>query len=140
MLPKVLAFISTVALLVWMGYFMLGCLPLLILKHDTPADSRFIRGFFNIYYLVLMGIATFGALTFALSDRRFIGMAVAMTCIAFVAFAARRVIVSRMDRLRSTMTADVLAVPVFRRIHVAGIVLNVFQLVGFVLAVARLEF
>jgi hypothetical protein len=140
MLPKVMGFISTVALLVWMGYFMLGCLPLLILKHDTPVDSRFIRSFFNIYYLVLMGIAAVGALSFAFSDRRFIGMAMAMTCIAFIGFAARRAIVSRMDRLRSTMTAtDVLVIRGFRRLHVAGLVLNVSQLVGFGLAVTRLE-
>ena len=139
MLPKVVGFISTVALLVWMAYFMLGCLPLLILKHDTPVDARFIRGFFNTYYLVLMGIAAAGALSFAFSDRRF--MAMAMACIAFIGFAARRAIVSRMDWLRSTMTAtDALAIRGFRRLHVAGIVLNVIQLVGFGLAVTRLEF
>jgi hypothetical protein len=139
MLPKVVAYISTVALLVWMAYFMLGCLPLLILKHDTPVDSGFIRGFFNIYYLVLMGIASVGALTFALSDRRF--MAMAMACIAFIGFAARRAIVPRMDRLRSMMTAtDALAIRGFRRLHVTGILLNVFQLVGFGLALTQLEF
>ena len=40
----ILALISTVALLVCMGFFMMGSLPLLILKHDTPLDSHFIRG------------------------------------------------------------------------------------------------
>jgi len=136
-----MGFASTVALLVWMGYFMLGCLPLLILKHDTPTDSRFIRGFFNLYYLVLMGIAAVGAMSFAFSDRRFIGMVIAMACIAFIGFAARRTLVSRMDRLRSTMTAtDALAIRGFRRLHVAGIVLNVVLLVGFGLAVTQLEF
>ncbi|MDM0068471.1 hypothetical protein [Variovorax sp. J31P207] len=49
--PIVMALIPTVLLLVWMGFFMMGSLPLLVLKHDTPLDSRFIRGLFNVYYL-----------------------------------------------------------------------------------------
>ena len=44
----ILALISAVVLLVWMGFFMMGSLPLLVLKHDTPVDSRFIRGLFNL--------------------------------------------------------------------------------------------
>ena len=51
MAPTVVALTSTVALLVVMGFFMFGSLPLLILKHDTPLDSKFIRGLFNIYYV-----------------------------------------------------------------------------------------
>src|SRR4051794_37478727 len=58
----IVALISTVALLVWMGFFMMGSLPLLILKHDTPLDARFIRGLFNVYYLALVSTATVGAL------------------------------------------------------------------------------
>lgn len=54
MLPIVFALIATVLLLVWMGFFMMGSLPLLILKHDTPLDSRFIRGLFNVYYLAVI--------------------------------------------------------------------------------------
>ena len=42
------ALVFTVALLVTTAYFMMGSLPLLILKHDTPVDARFIRGFFNV--------------------------------------------------------------------------------------------
>jgi len=139
MLPKAIAFVSTVALLVWMGYFLLGCLPLLILKHDTPADARFIRGFFNVHYVVLMGIATVGVLGFAVLDRRF--MALVMACVACVGFAARRAFLARMDRLRSTMTnTDPLAIRGFRQLHVAGIILNVGLLVGFGLAITRIEF
>jgi hypothetical protein len=139
MLPKVIAFISTVALLVWMAYFLLGCLPLLILKHDTSTDSRFVRGFFNVHYLVLMGIAIVGALNWALLDRRF--MALVMACIAFVAFAARRGFVARMDRMRSTMTTtEPLAIRGFRQLHIAGIILNVVLLIGFGLAITRIEF
>ena len=137
--PISIGVVCSIALLVWMTYFMLGCLPLLILKHDTPVDSRFIRGFFNVYYRVLMGIAAVGGVGFAFSDRRF--MAVVMACIAVIGFAARRTIVARMDRLRSTMTAtDALSIRRFRQLHVTGIMLNVVQLVGLGLAITRIEF
>ena len=48
--PLIAALFFTVALLVTTAYFILGSVPLLILKHDTPKDSRFVRGFFNTYY------------------------------------------------------------------------------------------
>ena len=63
--PIVMALIPTVLLLVWMGFFMMGSLPLLVLKHDTPLDSRFIRGLFNVYYLAVMLTASAAALGFA---------------------------------------------------------------------------
>ena len=44
------AFVFTVVLLFTTAYFLLGGLPLLILKHDVPLDANFIRAFFNIYY------------------------------------------------------------------------------------------
>jgi hypothetical protein len=76
----IVALISTVALLVWMGFFMMGSLPLLILKHDTPLDSRFIRGLFNVYYLAVMATAGVGALSYALAGRPLI--ALALGCVA----------------------------------------------------------
>ena len=51
------ALFFTVALLVASAYFLFGGLPLLILQHDTPKDSRFIRGFFDTYYLAAMATA-----------------------------------------------------------------------------------
>ena len=131
MLPKIVGFISIVGLLIWMGYFVIGGSPLLILKHDTPVDARFIRGFFDVHYRVLMSISAVGALSFTLADRRF--LAAAMACVTLIGFAARLVIVSRMDRIRSALTAtDARAIKKFRRLHVAGIMLDVFYLVGFV--------
>ena len=41
------ALVFTVALLVITTYFIFGSVPLLILKHDTPMDSRFVQGFFG---------------------------------------------------------------------------------------------
>lgn len=44
------ALFFTVALLVTTLYLILGAIPLLVLKHDTLLDARFVRGFFNLYY------------------------------------------------------------------------------------------
>ena len=118
-----------------MFYFLLGGLPLLILKYDDPSDSRLVRGFFDVHYKALMTIAVFGALSAAFSDRRL--LAVAIGCIVVAGFTARRVIVSRMDQLRKTMSAtDAAAIRSFRRLHINGMVLNVFLLAGFVSALA----
>jgi hypothetical protein len=48
------ALFFTVALLVTTAYFLMGSVPLLVLKHDTPLDASFVRGFFNTYYLAAM--------------------------------------------------------------------------------------
>jgi hypothetical protein len=45
----IVALCCTVALLVVTAYFLMGSVPLLILKHDTPLDARFVRGFYNTY-------------------------------------------------------------------------------------------
>lgn len=132
----IVALISTVALLVWMGFFMMGSLPLLILKHDTPLDSRFIRGLFNVYYLAVMVTAGVGALSYALAGRPLI--AVALGCVAGLGFAGRHWFVSGMDRVRSTMTADDSpAIRQFRRLHIGGMLLNVVLLGAFCFGLTR---
>ena len=130
MLPKFFALASTVALFCWMGFFMMGSLPLLVLKHDTPLDSRFIRGLFDIYYLAVMITAGFGVVSYALAGRLVI--AVAMAGMASTGFAGRYWLVSRMDAVRSTMTADdSSAIRRFRRLHITGMLLNVVLLAGY---------
>jgi hypothetical protein len=63
------ALFFTVALLVTTAYFLLGSVPLLILKHDTPMDSRFVRGLFNTYYLGAICAASATAVSYALAGR-----------------------------------------------------------------------
>jgi len=134
----IVALISTVALLVWMGFFMMGSLPLLILKHDTPLDSRFIRGLFNVYYMALMTTATVGALSYGLVGKPIIALALA--CIAVLGFAARHWFVGGMDALRSTMTADdSAAIKQFRRLHITGMLLNVVLLAGFCVGMTQVS-
>src|SRR5262245_21246398 len=57
-LSRAFPLLSIVVLLFPMGVFMLGSPPLLILKHDTPVDGRFIRGLFNLYYISVITVAT----------------------------------------------------------------------------------
>jgi hypothetical protein len=117
----------------WMFYFVVGGLPLLVLKFDHPTDARMVRGFFEVHYLVLMSLAAVGTLSSAIASRPLLATAIA--CIALTGFAARRVIVARMDRLRGTLSVtNAPAKRKFRTLHITGIVLNVFLMVGFISA------
>jgi hypothetical protein len=134
-LPKILSLISIVLVLGWMFYFLVGGLPLLILKHGDPHDWRLVRGFFDVHYIALMCIAAFGTLSAAFSGRWL--LAVAFAVITLVGFTARRVIVSHMDHLRDPLSAaDDSAISQFRRLHVTGIGLGVALLAGFISALA----
>ncbi len=135
MLPKIISLISIVALLAWMTYFFMGCLPLLILKHDDPQDSQLVRGFFNVHYFALIGIATVGSSSAALADRRFLALVIA--AIVLFGIAARLLLVPRMDKLRGAMGAtDAPLIKAFRRLHLTGIMLNVLLLAGFLSALS----
>lgn len=132
MLHTILPMATLVILLVWMGFFMLGSLPLMILKHDTPMDARFIRGLFDVYYKAVITVAIAGAIAHAVGQRTVtsIGLAV-IACIALV---SRQMILSRMDGLRQTMTpTDADGIRSFRKLHVTGMALNFAQLalIGF---------
>jgi len=123
----VVALISNALLLVWMGFFMMGSLPLLILKHDTPVDARFIRGLFNVYYTAILATGTVGALSYAFAGRAII--AIVLGAVAAIGFAGRRWVIAHMDAVRSAITADDLpAIRRFRRLHIAGMLLNVAML------------
>ena len=121
------ALFFTVALLAVTTYFILGSLPLLILKHDTPLDSRFIRGFFNIYYRAAMFTASATAVSYAFAGRpRFAAGAAAL---ALLATLLRRTVIPKMDSLRAQIQgSNTTAIPGFRRMHVTAILLNLAQL------------
>ena len=134
----ILALISAVVLLVWMGFFMMGSLPLLILKHDTPVDSRFIRGLFNLYYLAIMATGVVGAASAAIAGRA--APALALGFVAAIGFAGRHWFIARMDRVRSTMSADdSFGIRRFRRLHIAGMLFNVLLLAAFCVGLTRVS-
>ena len=122
------ALFFTVALLVTTAYFLMGSVPLLVLKHDTPLDARFVRAFFNTYYLAAMFTASATALSYALAGRVF--FATGAAALALLATLLRRSVIPRMDLLRAQIQADAAAaIAAFRRIHVAAILINLAQLV-----------
>ncbi|MFL6692952.1 MAG: hypothetical protein ACJ8GO_08335 [Ramlibacter sp.] len=118
----------TVALLVTTAYFLMGSVPLLVLKHDTPLDSGFVRGFFNIHYLVMMVTASATAASYALAGWPVLSAGAA--ALALLAAFLRRKVIPKMDSLRAEIQVDAKTViPAFRRIHVAAILVNVAELV-----------
>ncbi len=124
----VLALFFTMALLVITAYFIMGSVPLLILKHDTPMDAHFVRGFFNTYYWAAIFTAGATAVSYALAGRPVFGAGGAV--VALLAYGLRRLVIPRMDLLREQMRVnETAAIPGFRRIHVTAIVANLVQLV-----------
>ncbi len=122
------ALFFTVALLVTHAYFLLGSLPLLVLKHDTPMDARFVRGFFDTYYLAATLTAGGTAMSCALAGR--LALALGAGALALLAAMLRRTVIPKMDSLRTLFQASGSdAIAAFRRIHVAAIGLNLVQLV-----------
>lgn len=126
MLSKAVVLLSLVALILPMVFFTFASPPLLILKHDTPQDARFVRGLFNCYYSVVMIAASVGAVGQMAVGRIAVGLA--MGGVAAFVFAVRRWVVPRMDALRERIAGgDATAIPSFRRLHIAGILLNLVQ-------------
>ena len=121
------ALFFTVALLVTHAYFLMGSVPLLILKHDIPMDSRFVRSFYNTYYLAAAFNASAAAMSFAVAGRLLFALAAA--ALALLGVVLRRRVLPRMDSLQAQIQACVTsAIPAFRRIHVAAILVNLAQL------------
>lgn len=122
------ALFFTVALLVVTGYFIMGAAPLLILKHDTPVDSRFVRDFFNTYYLAAMVTATATALSYAIAGRLL--FAAGAAALALLAAVLRHKVIAEMDSLRIQIQASGTdAIQKFRRTHLSAILVNLGQLV-----------
>ena len=118
----------TVAMLCVSVYFLLGSVPLLILKHDTPVDGNFIRSFFNLYYRVAAFVAGAATLTYAFSGRPW--FAVGAAVIAALSVVLRRTVIAKMDALRAQIqTTDFEAIPEFRKIHFKAILISLVQLV-----------
>ena len=113
------------------GVFSVGVVPLLILKHDTPVDGKFIRSFFNLYYRVAAFVAGAATLTYAFSGRPW--FAVGAAVISVLSVVLRRTIVAKMGLLQSQIqTMNLEAIPEFRKIHFRAILISLVQLVAVV--------
>ena len=121
----------TVAMLCVSVYFLLGSVPLLILKHDTPVDGSFIRSFFNLYYRMAAFVGSAAALTYAFSNRPWFAFGAAF--IAILSVVLRRTIIAKMDLLHAQIhTVNIEAIPEFRKIHFKAILISLVQLVAVV--------
>jgi hypothetical protein len=122
------ALFFTVALLVTTAYFLMGSVPLLVLKHDTPLDSRFVRGFFNTYYLAAMFTASAAAVSYVFAEKPV--LAAGAAALALLATILRRKIIPKMDALRARIqVSETDAIRGFRRTHLSAIGVNLVQLV-----------
>ncbi len=132
------ALFFTVALLVTTAYFIMGAIPLLILRHDTPLDARFVRGFFNVYYRAAFITAGATALSYGIAGRP--GVACGAAALALVALLLRRRVIPSMDALGSRIQGDFMdAIPGFRKLHVWAILINIAQLVAIVWSLIALS-
>ena len=116
------ALVCSVILLLIAACFLMGSVPLLILKHDTPLDARFVGGFFKLYFV---------ATTYA---------ALATAALALLAFGLRRVLVPLMAALVPRIQArEAGAVLAFRRLHAGLILVNLATLAVMVWSLIRLS-
>ena len=125
------ALFFTVALLVTTAYFILGSIPLLVLKHDTPLDASFVRGFLNVYYRAAVVTAGATAVSYAFAGRP--GFATGAALLAALAVVLRRKIIPKMDALGAGIQSRQMdAIPGFRKTHVTAIAINILQLAAIV--------
>ena len=132
------ALFFTVAMLVTTAYFLMGGLPLLILKHDTPVDAGFVRGFFNVYYKAAIGTALGACASYALWGR--FGFAIGAAALLLLAFVLRRKLLSAMEHFGTRMQdAGEGAIRGFRRVHLLALSANVVQLAVLVWGTTQLS-
>ena len=132
-----IALFFTVVLLATTAYFLLGSIPLLILKHEDPVDASFIRSFFNLYYRVGLFATVGSALSYALAQRP--GLAFGSACLAGLVALMRARIIPAMQTLGEQMPVNPAgAIAGFRRTHLTAVGVNMGQLLLIVWALTRL--
>ena len=132
------ALVFTVVLLVVTAYFIMGSVPLLILKHDTPLDSRFVRSFFNTYYLAAISAASATAVSYAFAGR--LAFAAGAASLALLAALLRGRVIPKMDSLQAQIqVSGTDAIAGFRRTHLTAILINLAQLVVIVWSLTALS-
>jgi hypothetical protein len=138
-LPKTIALVSTVLLLMSLGFSVLGSTPLLILKHDVAMDSRVVRQVFHYCYRLVTVVAIVGSAAYAFAGRPLLSLGIG--CVAVMAIAMHHWLLTRMDALRSTMhDGDTAALSRFRKLHIAAIAINAVQLVAMGFATTQVAF
>ena len=129
MTPNSFALLFTVAMLAVTAYFLLGSVPLLVLRHDNPMDARFIRSFYITYYRIALVTAVAAAASHAWAGRS--AFAAGAAAIGVLTVLLWRSFIPQMDRLGGEIQAsDPMAIPGFRKIHKSAIGINFAQLLA----------
>lgn len=132
------AIFFTVALLVTTAYFLMGGLPLLVLKHDVPLDARFIRSFFDVYYRAAFWTSLGACISYAVWGRY--PFAIGAALFAVVTTVLKGQLVQAMARLGEKIEAsEAAAIQNFRRVHAVALSVNFLQLVVVVWGVLRMS-
>ena len=127
--PQTIALFFTVVLLAVTAYFLLGSVPLLVLKHDNPVDASFIRSFYITYYRVALVAAVGTVVCYALAGRSMLALGAAG--IAALTLLLRARFIPMMAHLAPQIQAnEALAIPAFRQLHKSAILINTGQLLA----------
>jgi hypothetical protein len=126
-IPVYASIFFTVALLVTTAYFLMGGLPLLVLKHDVPLDARFIRAFFRVYYRTAFCASLGAAASYAFWGRFAFAAGAAAIAITSMLL-ARHLIRAMQDIGDSIETSGAEAIARFRQLHSAALSINFAQL------------
>jgi hypothetical protein len=127
--PQTIALFFTVILLAVTAYFLLGSVPLLVLKHDNPVDASFIRSFYITYYRVALVAAVGTVVCYALAGRSMLALGAAG--IAALTLLLRARFIPMMAHLAPQIQAnEALAIPAFRQLHKSAILINTGQLLA----------
>ena len=111
---------------------------MLILKHDTPVDARFVRKFFEIYYAAAIVTCTGASLSYAASGRLVFSIGTA-TILLFALFLRRKVAVAMAGVEEQIQKDQSSAIAQFRRLHLAALSANAFQLVVLLWGLTRIR-
>lgn len=132
------AIFFTVAMLVTTTYFMMGGLPLLILKHDTPLDAGFVQGFFNVYCKASLLTALGASVSYVLWGRP--AFAAGAVAYVLIAIAIRRRLLPAMQRLGAMIQeSEAATIRQFRKVHAFALSINLVQLVVLVWGTTQLS-
>ena len=135
--PQSIALLFTVVLLAITAYFLLGSVPLLVLKHDNPMDSRFIRSFYVTYFRIAFIAAVATAASYVFADKPV--FALGASVIGVLTLVLRNWLISKMDRLGARIsTNDTTAIADFHKTHKSAILINTVQLVAILFSLGSL--
>lgn len=127
--PRLFALLFTVLLLAVTTYFLLGSIPLLLLKHDNPIDGRFIRSFYITYFRIAICVAVSTVLSYLMASR--LALALGASGVTLLTLFLRSRLIPMMDRLNAQIRDHhVVAIPEFRKVHKSAITINMLQMLA----------